>query len=110
MQITITSRHFEITPAIREYVEGRFAALDHLGAESSHGNVVLDHDSHHGGKEYLLKAHFHGSGNGMNVELRSADLYAGIDGLSEMLKLQLRRTHDRSRLETSPAGASGQAW
>ncbi len=95
MKLDISARHFALTDAIRDYAEKRFAALEHLNPRITSAHVELDHDAHHSGKQYLVKAHFAVPGEVVNAEVHSADLYEGIDLTSEKLATQLRKLHDR---------------
>ena len=95
MKLDIAARHFALTDSIREYTERRFDTLGHLNARISSVHVVLDHDDHHSARQYLVKAHLDIPGDSANAEVRSADLYEGVDLAVEKLAAQLRKVHDR---------------
>jgi ribosomal subunit interface protein len=96
MNTDICVRHFEITSAIRTYAERQLDALDHLCSADWRAHLILDHDHHHGEGEYLSKAHLRGTTGKADAEVRSADLYAGIDQLVQKLEMQLRKLHERT--------------
>lgn len=85
MKLLVSARHFELTDAIREYTEKRFVTLNHLNPQISNAHVVLDHDAHRSGQQYLVKAHLVTPGESVNAEMHSADLYEGIDLAAEKL-------------------------
>lgn len=105
MKIDIAARHFALTDSIREYTDRRFATLDHLNPRIISVHVVLDHDDHHSARQYLVKAHLSIPGDSANAEVRSADLYEGVDLAVEKLAAQLRKTHDRQNSRRTDAGA-----
>ena len=93
MNIQITTRHFPITEAIEDYAQRHLGPLAHLEPCLGTLSVVLDHDVQHGGQQYLLKAHAHMACREVHAEVRSHDLYEGVDLLAEKLSTQLRREH-----------------
>ncbi|HUJ72554.1 MAG TPA: ribosome-associated translation inhibitor RaiA [Verrucomicrobiae bacterium] len=88
MEMTVTGRHVDITPAIREYAEKK---LDHIGIDfprvlSAH--YILEVDKFRHIAELVLQC-----GNHITIEARevSEDLYASIDRVVDKVMRQMRK-------------------
>jgi putative sigma-54 modulation protein len=88
MEISVTGRHVEITPAIREYAEKK---LDHIHLDfprilSAH--FILDVDKFRHVAELVLQCTSH-----ITIEARtiSEDLYASIDEVVDKVARQMRK-------------------
>lgn len=88
MELTVTGRHVEVTPAIREYAAKK---LDHIGIDfprilSAHFIVEVDKFRHIA--ELILQC-----GNHITIEARevSEDLYASIDNVVDKVARQMRK-------------------
>jgi putative sigma-54 modulation protein len=88
MDMTVTGRHVDITPAIREYAEKK---LDHVGIDfprilSAH--YILEVDKFRHIAELILQC-----GNHITIEARevSEDLYASIDRVVDKVARQMRK-------------------
>ena len=103
MEMTVTGRHLDVTPAIREYAGKR---LDQIGIDfprilSAH--YILEVDKFRHIAELVLQC-----GNHINIEAREVteDLYASIDRVvdkvtRQMLKYKARIQRHRPRRATS---------
>ena len=92
MEMTVTGRHVDITPAIREYAGKK---LDHVGIDfprilSAH--YILEVDKFRHIAELVLQC-----GNHITIEARevSEDLYASIDRVVDKVTRQLRKYKTR---------------
>jgi len=88
MEITVTGRHVEATPSIKEYAATK---LDHIGIDfprilSAH--FILDVEKYRHMAELVLQC-----GNHISIEARdtSDDLYASIDKVVDKVARQLRK-------------------
>jgi len=88
MEMTITGRHVDITPAIREYAGKK---LEHIGIDfprilSAH--YILEVDKFRHIAELVLQC-----GNHITIEARevSEDLYASIDRVVDKVARQMRK-------------------
>ena len=88
MDMTVTGRHVDITPAIREYAAKK---LDHIGIDfprilSAH--YILEVDKFRHIAELVLQC-----GNHITIEARevSEDLYASIDRVVDKVARQMRK-------------------
>jgi putative sigma-54 modulation protein len=91
MNLKITGRHMEITPALQQYVETRFGRLDRYGLKLGAVQVVL------GVEKLQHKAEVVCAVNGKRVQAKTAtrEMYATIDALVDRLDAQLRKRKDR---------------
>jgi putative sigma-54 modulation protein len=88
MDMTVTGRHVDVTPAIREYAVKK---LDHIGIDfprvlSAH--YILEVDKFRHIAELVLQC-----GNHITIEARevSEDLYASIDRVVDKVMRQMRK-------------------
>lgn len=88
MDMTVTGRHVDITPAIREYAAKK---LEHIGIDfprilSAH--YILEVDKFRQIAELILQC-----GNHITIEARevSEDLYASIDRVVDKVERQMRK-------------------
>ena len=95
MEIIVTGRHIEVTPAIREYASRKVAKLPRYFDRIHLIEVVIDKHDHHGFKvEVIVKSEHvdpfvaHTSGD---------DLYACIDQVTDKLERQLTDHKERLR-------------
>ena len=47
MNLTISGHHLDVTPAIREHVEGKFAPIERHGDHITRADVTLVVEKHH---------------------------------------------------------------
>jgi putative sigma-54 modulation protein len=103
IELSVTGRHIEITPAIREYATRK---LDHIGIDfpkiiSAH--FILEVDKFRHIAELVLVC-----GSHITIEARdvSEDLYASIDKVMDKVTRQMRKYKtkiQRHRVRTEPA-------
>jgi putative sigma-54 modulation protein len=85
MNLNVSGRHLDITPAIRSYV------LEKLGRVTRHFdhvidlNVILSVDK----LQHKVEASVHLAGRDIHVESIDADMYAAIDALADKLDRQV---------------------
>ncbi|MGH8161544.1 MAG: ribosome hibernation-promoting factor, HPF/YfiA family [Gammaproteobacteria bacterium] len=87
MNSTITGRHLEITPALKDYVNTKLERLQRHHAPPTSAQVVLTVDKLDHKAEGILQI----SGETVVAEAVDADMYAAIDALADKLDRQLRR-------------------
>ena len=88
MEIVVTGRHLEVTPAIRDYAAKK---IDHIGIDFPRGisaHVILEVDKHRHIAELVMVC-----GNHVTIEATdvSEDLYASIDQVVDKVARQLRK-------------------
>ena len=92
MNLNLSGRHLDITPAIRSYV------LEKLGRVTRHFdhvidlNVILSVDK----LEQKVEASAHVAGRDIHVEAIDDDMYAAIDALADKLDRRVRKRKERA--------------
>jgi putative sigma-54 modulation protein len=91
MQINFTGHHIEITPALREFAEGKFEKLlrhfDKIGSI----NVVFEVNK----LRHIAEATVHLAKNEFHGHADSEDLYSAIDLLIDKLDRQLKKHKEK---------------
>ena len=91
MQLNITGQHIEITPALREFVNTKFAKLEQYSDRITQVHVVLKVER----VQQIAEAALHVSGGELHATSEANDMYAAIDGLIDKLSRQLTRHKDK---------------
>ena len=91
MQINFTGHHIEITPAIREFAEGKFEKLLHHFDKIGSINVRLEVDK----LRHIAEATVHVAKNEFHAHSESEDLYSAIDLLIDKLDRQLTKHKEK---------------
>ncbi len=85
MQINITGHHIDLTDALHEYVNSKFAKLERHFDNITNVQVILTVQN----KSQQAEATVHISGGELFAKCISEDLYAAIDGLIDKLDRQV---------------------
>lgn len=87
MNLQISGRHLEVTPAIRDYLSGK------LGRVVRHFDHVIDVNAILSVEKLKQKAEVtvHLSGKDIHVEAIDDDLYAAIDSLADKVDRQVQK-------------------
>lgn len=85
MNIHLTGRHLEITPAIREYATGKFGKIKRHFDNVIEVNIILSVEK----LKQKAEATVHISGKDVFVECEDENLYAAIDALVDKLDRQV---------------------
>ena len=91
MNIQLTGRHLEITPAIREYVTGKFGKIKRHFDNVIDVNVILSVEK----LKQKAEATIHISGKDVFVECDDENLYAAIDALVDRLDRQVLKHKEK---------------
>ena len=92
MNINLTGRHLEITPAIREHVTAKLGKLKRHFDNVIDINVILSVDK----LEQKAEATVHMSGKTVFAETSDTNLYVAIDNLVDSLDRQIIKHKDKS--------------
>jgi len=91
MQITITARHFELTRAIRDYVETSCLKLkkyfDHI--ITVHATLALENSRN------ICELSLHAARFSLQSEAEEMDMYLSIDNAVEKMEGQIKKLKDR---------------
>lgn len=91
MQLNITGHHVEVTDALRDFVNQKFAKLEQYFDRINQVHVILS-------VEKVLKvaeATLHVNGGELHATSEHQDMYAAIDGLVDKLARQLNKHKDK---------------
>lgn len=91
MNLNLTGRHVEITPAIRDYVISKLARINRHFDHVIDVNVIMTVEK----LDQKIEANVHLSGKDIHVQVHDGDMYAAIDGLIDKLDRQVIRHKER---------------
>lgn len=92
MNINLTGRHLEITPAIREHVTSKLGKIKRHFDNLIDINVVLSVDK----LQQKAEATVHMSGKTVFAETDDSNLYVAIDNLIDLLDRQVLKHKDKN--------------
>ena len=93
MELVIKGKHMEVQPEVRRYVERKIGKLDRHLPSLTEAEVVLTMESTKSPQHrYVAQVTLNNKGTLIRGEERAADLYAAIDGVSDILDRQVERT------------------
>ena len=94
MQINITCKHVEMTPAIKSRIEDRLAKMPRYYDSIKHVDAIIEHAQGKPTVEFIAR----GEHNKTFVAKETdADLYTAIDMASHKLERQLTKAKGRER-------------
>jgi len=91
MNLLIHGNHVEVTPALRDYVQGKLNRIERHFDQVIDANVQLTVEKLRQRAEITLRMR----GNNIHVESVDDDMYAAIDMLVDKLDRQVLRHKDR---------------
>jgi putative sigma-54 modulation protein len=91
MNLHLTGRHVEITPAIRDYVVGKLERINRHFEHVIDVNVIMTVQK----LDQRIEANVHLSGKDIHVQCNDGDMYAAIDQLIDKLDRQVIRHKER---------------
>lgn len=91
MNLQLTGHHLEITPAIREYVTGKFGKIKRHFDNVIDVNIILSVEK----LKQKAEATVHISGKDVFVECEDENLYAAIDALVDKLDRQVLKHKEK---------------
>lgn len=91
MRLTISSRHMEMTDALRSHVESRVEKVRCHFDRVIDAEVVLDVEKH----RHIAEVTLHANGVRMHSKESSTDMYASIDAAVDKLHRQIHKFKDR---------------
>ena len=90
MNFNIRGENIEVTPAIREYVEKKVGKLERYFTESPNANVNVNLKTYQD-KTSKVEITIPMQGIVLRAEEQHADMYAGIDLITDKLERQIRK-------------------
>lgn len=92
MNLNLTGRHLDITPAIREHVTGKLGKVKRHFDNVIDINVILSVDK----LKQKAEASLHLSGKTIFAETEDANLYVAIDSLFDSLDRQVLKHKEKN--------------
>ncbi|NKN33847.1 ribosome hibernation promoting factor [Marichromatium bheemlicum] len=91
MQINLTGHHVDITEALRDYVDSKFARLARHFDHVTNAHVILSVEK----LDRKAEATLHINGGKLFADSVHQDMYAAIDGLIDKLDRQIVRHKEK---------------
>ncbi len=91
MQISITARHFDLTPGLKEHTQDRLERMTKYGVPLLEAHAVLMVEKYRHNAEVTL----HGKGFHIAGHAESEDMYQSVDQACQKLEEQIRRHKDK---------------
>ena len=98
MNLNLTGRHVEITPAIRNYVVSKLERINRHFDHVIDVEVIMTVEK----LDQKIEANVHLSGKDIHVQANDGDMYAAIDGLIDKLDRQVLRHKERFQVRNAP--------
>jgi putative sigma-54 modulation protein len=92
MQISLTGNHIDLTPALRDYVDSKFARLERHFDKVTNIHVILSVEK----LRQKAEATLHINGANIFADETSEDMYAAIDGLLDKLDRQVIKHKEKN--------------
>ncbi len=91
MNIIVTGRHLEVTPALKDYAEKKIKRFDRYLSNISEAVVTLNVEKYRHKVEVLLKV------NGVLIQAEgiTGDVYSSIDEVAEKLERQIKKYKEK---------------
>ena len=102
MNLNLSGRHLDITPAIRSYVLEKLSRVTRHFDQVIDLNVIMSVEK----LQHKVEATLHVAGRDIHVESVDADMYAAIDALADKLDRQVVKHKEKlttHRHESEPA-------
>lgn len=103
MQINVTGQNINITPAIRAYVEDKFARIERHFDHMTNVHVILRVER----ELQVAEATVHVNRADLFADHREMDMYAAIDGLVDKLDRQVKKHKERLQDHRRGNGSRG---
>ena len=105
MNIIVTGRHLEITPALKDYAEKKISRFDRYLSNISEAVVTLSVEKYRHKVEVLLKV------NGVLIQAEgiTGDVYSSIDEVAEKLERQIKKYKEKLVSHRKTEGKPGVA-
>jgi putative sigma-54 modulation protein len=103
MNIVVTGRHLEITPALKNYAEKKIKRFDRYLSNISEAVVTLSVQKYRHKVEVLLKV----NGVLIQAEGTTGELYSSIDEVAEKLERQIKKYKEKLVSHRKSEGKAG---
>lgn len=91
MQINLTGNHVDITPALREYVQAKFARIERHFDHVTDIHVILSVEK----QRNKAEATVHVTGASLHADAEHEDMYAALDLMADKLDRQGKKHKEK---------------
>ncbi|HTT07507.1 MAG TPA: ribosome-associated translation inhibitor RaiA [Gammaproteobacteria bacterium] len=91
MRINLTGSHLEVTPALREYVQDKFARVERHFDHVTAIHIILAVEK----QRHKAEAELHVSGANLYAGAEHDDMYAAIDLMMDKLDRQVKKHKEK---------------
>lgn len=91
MQITMTGRRFEVTPALRQYTSDKFSRLERHFDKINSSEVIFDVEK----LRQMVEATINIPGGKIHASAEAEDMYAAIDKLADILDRKVKQHKEK---------------
>ena len=91
MEVTVAGHHVEVSPAMRAYVETKFARLERHFENLTDIHCVLTVEK----LQHKAEATIHLSGGTIHADAVEENMYAAVDGLIDKLDRQVKKHKEK---------------
>ncbi len=105
MQITVSGRQIEVTPALRDYASEKIGRLRKHFDRMTTMNVVLQVEK----DRHMAEATLHTKGATLAASAQAGDMYAAIDQLADKLDRQVLKHKEKMADHHRSEGAARRA-
>lgn len=92
MQINLTGHHVDVTPALKDYVKGKFQRLERHSDNLTDIHVILTVEK----LRHKAEADVRLGGAHVYADATEGDMYAAIDGLIDKLDRQVKKHKEKA--------------
>ena len=92
MQISITGHHIDVTKALKDYIDNKFARLERHFDNMTKIHVILTVEK----ERQKAEAKIHISRGNVYADMEHDDMYAAIDRLVDKLDRQLKKHKEKN--------------
>ncbi|MAA66108.1 MAG: hypothetical protein CL581_15195 [Alteromonadaceae bacterium] len=100
MQLNISGHHVELSPALKDYVDGKFEKLERHCDDITNCQVTLSVEK----LRQTAEATLHVVGGEIHAKAEDEDMYAAIDSLVDKLDRQLLKHKEKTVARMHGAG------
>ncbi|MGB9742790.1 MAG: ribosome hibernation-promoting factor, HPF/YfiA family [candidate division WOR-3 bacterium] len=100
MQLTITARHYDITPHLREHIESKISKLARYDHQILEGEIILFQDRAFD----VAEGKIHTSHLVITAKGQGKDMYEAVNDLADKIAARLERHLEKIRTRRRRAG------
>ena len=98
MNITTTARHYQLTPALKDYAESKVGQLKKYFDNIVNAHIIFELEKY----RHAVEVSIHVNGKDFNGREVSEDMYASVDRVVEKLERQIRKYKEKRFNKKTP--------